>query len=407
MADFVIIGAGQCGARAAMALREQGFDGSITLVGEEPHLPYERPPLSKQHMLEPEGALPPFIAEGAAFAERGIAVVTDDAAARIDRDSRTVRLASGRTLPYDKLLLATGAAPRRLPAAEGLEHVFYLRTHDDAARLSRRLSPGSHLAIVGAGFIGLELAASARKRGLEVTVIEALPRILMRAVPEAIAEKVQALHEANGISILRGSGIERLTGSADGVSLTLADGTVVNADTLVVGIGAQPRIELAAQAGLAIENGIAVDQTLQTSDPVVFAAGDCCSFPYDGRRVRLEAWRNAQDQGAHAAASMLGDVKPYEAVPWFWSDQFDWTLQIAGLADKAVSAARRDIGDDAFILFHLAENGRLVSASGWGPGNRIAKDIRLAEMLIAKHVTPDASELTSPAVNLKSLLPRG
>ncbi|MET3857449.1 FAD-dependent oxidoreductase [Rhizobium sp. OAE497] len=407
MADFVIIGAGQCGARAAMALREQGFDGGITLVGEEPHLPYERPPLSKQHMLEPEAALPLFIAEGAAFAERGIAVVTDDAAARIDRDSRTVRLASGRTLPYDKLLLATGAAPRRLPAAEGLEHVFYLRTHDDAARLSRRLSPGSHLAIVGAGFIGLELAASARKRGLEVTVIEALPRILMRAVPEAIAEKVQALHEANGISILRGSGIDRLTGSADGVGLTLADGTVVNADMLVVGIGAQPRIELAAQAGLTIENGIAVDQTLQTSDPAIFAAGDCCSFPYDGRRIRLEAWRNAQDQGAHAAASMLGDAGPYEAVPWFWSDQFDWTLQIAGLADKAVSAVRRDIGDDAFILFHLAENGRLVSASGWGPGNRIAKDIRLAEMLIAKHATPDPSELTSPAVNLKSLLPRG
>jgi len=407
MADFVIIGAGQCGARAAMALREQGFDGGITLVGEEPHLPYERPPLSKQHMLEPEGTLPPFIAEGAAFAERGIAVVTDDAAVRIDRDSRTVKLARDGTLPYDKLLLATGAASRRLPAAEGLEHVFYLRTHDEAARLSRRLSPGSHLAIIGAGFIGLELAASARKRGLEVTVIEALPRILMRAVPEAIAEKVQALHEANGISILRGSGIDRLTGRGNGVSLTLADGTVVEADMLVVGIGAQPRVELAAQAGLAIENGIAVDQTLQTSDPAIFAAGDCCSFPYDGRRVRLEAWRNAQDQGAHAAASMLGDVKPYEAVPWFWSDQFDWTLQIAGLADRAVSAVRRDIGDDAFILFHLAENGRLVSASGWGPGNRIAKDIRLAEMLIAKDAAPDASELTSPAVNLKSLLPRG
>jgi 3-phenylpropionate/trans-cinnamate dioxygenase ferredoxin reductase subunit len=407
MADFVIIGAGQCGARAAMALREQGFDGSITLVGEEPHLPYERPPLSKQHMLVSEGALPPFIADGAAFAERGITVVTDDAAAQINRDSRTVRLASGRTLPYDKLLLATGAAPRRLPAAEGLEHVFYLRTHDDAARLSRRLSPGSHLAIIGAGFIGLELAASARKRGLEVTVIEALPRILMRAVPEAIAARVQAMHEANGISILRGFGIERLTNSADGISLTLADGMVVNADMLVVGIGAQPRIELAAQAGLTIENGIVVDQTLQTSDPAIFAAGDCCSFPYDGRRIRLEAWRNAQDQGAHAAASMLGDVQPYEAVPWFWSDQFDWTLQIAGLADKAVSAVRRDIGEDAFILFHLAENGRLVSASGWGPGNRIAKDIRLAEMLIAKHAAPNASELTSPAVNLKSLLPRG
>jgi len=407
MADFVIIGAGQCGARAAMALREQGFDGRITLVGEEPHLPYERPPLSKQHMLDSEGASPPFIAEATVFAERGITVITDDAAAQIDQKAQTVRLASGRTLAYDRLLLATGAAPRRLPAAEGLEHVFYLRTHDDAARLSARLSAGSHLAIIGAGFIGLELAASARNRGLEVTVIEALPRILMRAVPEAIAGKVQALHEGNGISILRGSGIERLTGGGNGVSLTLADGRVLNADMLVVGIGAQPRTELAAQAGLVIENGIAVDQTLQTSDPAIFAAGDCCSFPYDGRRIRLEAWRNAQDQGAHAAASMLGDTKPYEAVPWFWSDQFDWTLQIAGLADGSATVVRRDLGEDAFILFHLAENGRLISASGWGPGNRIAKDIRLAEMLIARHAAPDVTELASPTVNLKSLLPRG
>jgi len=224
-------------------------------------------------------------------------------------------------------------------------------------------------------------------------------------VPEAIAEKVQALHEANGISILRGSAIERLTGSADGISLTLADGTVVNADMLVVGIGAQPRVELAAQAELAIENGIAVDQTLQTSDPAIFAAGDCCSFPYDGRRIRLEAWRNAQDQGILAAANLMGAARSYQAVPYFWSDQFDHTLQIAGLVDEGRMVVRRDLGDGAFILFHLDDQQRLVAASGVGPGNKIARDIKLSEILIARRVTPPMEALAGNA-NLKSMLPR-
>lgn len=407
MADFVIIGGGQCGARAALSLREQGFEGRITLVGDEPHLPYERPPLSKQHMLTPEGAPPPFIATAETFAEQEIMVLADAAAVAIDRSDQSVELASGRRVPYDKLLIATGAAPRRLPSADGLDHVHYLRTHDDAARLARRFEAGGHLAIIGAGFIGLELAAAARQRELEVTVIEALPRILMRAVPEAIATEVQALHETKGVRILCGARIAAITGDASGVTLGFEDGSALRADTLVVGIGAQPRSELAEKAGLAIDNGISVDATLQTSDPAIFAAGDCCSFPYDGRRIRLEAWRNAQDQGAHAAAAMLGNAAAYEAVPWFWSDQYDWTLQIAGLADGTVSTVRRDIGDGAFILFHLAGDGRLVSASGWGPGNRVAKDIRLAEMLIAKRAAPTASELSSPTVNLKSLLPRG
>jgi 3-phenylpropionate/trans-cinnamate dioxygenase ferredoxin reductase subunit len=406
MQHFVIIGGGQCGARAAFALRDQGFDGSITLVGDERHLPYERPPLSKQHMLAPDRAEPPFIAGQQQYDERGIVVMAGDAATAIDRECRTVELASGRQIPYDRLLIATGAAPRRLPAAEGLDHFFYLRTHDDAAGLAARLTAGGHLAIIGAGFIGLELAAAARQRGLEVTVIEALPRILMRGVPEEIAAKVQALHEGNGVRIVCGAGIERLSGDSDGVVLALSTGEILKAGTLVVGIGAQPRAELAVKAGLTVENGIAVDASLQTSDTAIFAAGDCCSFPYDARRIRLEAWRNAQDQGAHAAAGMLGAVSPYEAVPWFWSDQYDCTLQIAGLADGAVTSVRREIEPGTFILFHLGEDGRLLAASGFGPGNRIAKDIRLAEILIAKRAKPDATDLSQPSVNLKSLLPR-
>ncbi|MEZ2132373.1 MULTISPECIES: NAD(P)/FAD-dependent oxidoreductase [unclassified Sinorhizobium] len=406
MEEFVIVGGGQCGANAALALRAQGFDGRITLIGEERHLPYERPPLSKQHLASAAGAEPPLITSGSVLAERSIGVVTGDAAIGLDRESRVVQLASGRSLSYHRLLLATGSSPRRLASVEGMDHVFYLRTHDDAQVLSSRLSAGGHLAIIGAGFIGLELAAAARLRGLEVTVIEAQSRILMRGVPAAIAAYVHAFHQGHGVRIICGVGIDRIASHPDGVTVTLSGGEVLSAGTLVVGIGAQPRCDLAEQAGLSIENGVTVDAMLQTADPSIFAAGDCCSFPYDGRRIRLEAWRNAQDQGAHAAANMLGAGKPYEAVPWFWSDQYDFTLQIAGLSDGAATTVSRQIDDETLILFHLAEDRRLLAASGWGRGNRVARDIRVGEMLIAQRARPSAGELASPAVSLKSLLSR-
>jgi 3-phenylpropionate/trans-cinnamate dioxygenase ferredoxin reductase subunit len=283
----------------------------------------------------------------------------------------------------------------------------YLRTFEDAMRIRRHLRPGKHIAIIGGGFIGLELAASARKRGAEVTIVEAQPRILMRGVPEDIAKVVEARHLAGGARLLCGHGLRGMIERADGADVVLQDGQRIEADVVVIGIGAAPVTGLAEAAGLALQNGVAVDECLRTSDPEVFAAGDCCSFPlpiYDGRRIRLESWRNAQDQGALAARNMLGAGEAISSVPWFWSDQYDLTLQVAGLSEGAARSVRRDLGGGAFILFHLAPDGRLLAASGIGAGNTVARDIRVAEMLIARRARPEPEKLAVPDIKLKALL---
>ncbi|MGH6893094.1 MAG: NAD(P)/FAD-dependent oxidoreductase [Dongiaceae bacterium] len=405
---MLVIGAGECGGRAALGLREQGYDGPVTLVGHETHLPYERPPLSKDAIVADAEPAPKLIGDQRHFSDRSIACVTGAVAMSLDHARHEVTLADGTALPYDKLLLATGAVPRLLPlpGADG-SRCAYLRTYDDALRIRGALRLGCRIAILGGGFIGLELAASARRRGAHVTVIEALPRILTRGVPEEIARVVDARHRAEGVELVCGKGVSALRQGDSRVEIALADGTSISADLLVIGIGAVPVTDLARNAGLAIENGIAVDEQLRTSDPSIYAAGDCCSFPlpiYGGRRVRLESWRNAQEQGALAARNMLGAGEGVSAVPWFWSDQYDLTLQIAGLPDEGKRAIRRDLSDSAFILFHLADDGRLVSASGIGQGNAVARDIRLAEMLIVKRATPDPAALAHPQFKLKSLL---
>ncbi|MER8407131.1 FAD-dependent oxidoreductase [Mesorhizobium sp. M1307] len=403
---MVIIGAGECGGRAAFALRELGYDGPVTLVGDEPHLPYERPPLSKDAMVA-DAPLLKAIATDAILAERSIRHIHSVQAVAIDRAAHVVRLSDGSVLAYDKLLLATGSVPRKLPMPGLGGRCVYLRTFNDALAIRAHLSAGNRIAIIGGGFIGLELAAAARRLGAAVTVIEAQPRILMRGVPAEIAEVIHQAHVAEGVKILCGEGIAAIADDGAEVRMALAGGHDIVADLAVIGIGAVPVTGLAAEAGLTVDNGVAVDAELRTSDRDIFAAGDCCSFPlaiYGGRRVRLEAWRNAQEQGALAARNMLGAGESHAAVPWFWSDQYGLTLQIAGLSDEGRSIVRRDLGDGAFILFHLAEDGRLVAASGIGPGNAVARDIRLAEMLIAKQARPAPESLVSQAVKLKSLL---
>jgi 3-phenylpropionate/trans-cinnamate dioxygenase ferredoxin reductase subunit len=308
-------------------------------------------------------------------------------------------------------LLATGARPRKF-SLEGSESadVLYLRTFADALALRAKLSPGKHVAVIGGGFIGLETAASAIERGCSVTLIELGPRILMRGVPEEIARIVDARHRSAGVVFRLGVGIAKIEITGSGHTISLTDGTSITCDAVIIGIGAVPETSLASYIGLDIENGVRVDEMLRTSDPNIFAAGDCCSFPhtiYGGQRMRLEAWRNAQDQGTHAARNMLGAEEPYTAIPLFWSDQYEQTLQVTGLPDAGDIIVNRDIGDAGKLFFHINGDGRLTAASAIGEISSIAKDIRLAEMLIHQQARPDLQELANPKVKLKSLLQTG
>ncbi len=408
MAAMVIIGGGKAGSRAAVALRENGYDGPITLITDEIHAPYDRPPLSKGIITGADHPQPPFLTDEATLKSINVELIAGIAAQSIDRARRTVLLADGRTIAYEKLLLATGTLPRRLniPGSDSPK-VRYLRTFEDSLALRAAMSEGRHIIIIGGGFIGLEVASSGRKRGASVTVIEGLARILSRGVPEEIAQIVANRHKAEGVDIRCATGLMGFEQRGEKIAVMLSDGSAVTGDIVLVGIGATPATDLAEKSGLTIENGIAVDDQLRTSDPNIYAAGDCVSFPltvYGGRRVRLESWRSAQDQGSLAAANMLGKEEPLITVPWFWSDQYDLTMQIAGLQDEGASTVRRDLSATAFILFHIAKDNRLVAASAIGPGNTVAKDIRLAEMIIAKGLKPTPADLGDPTVNMKRLL---
>ena len=398
MSGIVIIGGGMAGARACINLRAGDYQGPITLISEEQYLPYDRPPLSKASIMEENEPQPIWLLEPDIVASLKVEARLGVAVAKIDRAAKQVILADGSKVPYSKLLIATGAKPRSLGP-----HALTLRDHQDTLELRRRFKPGQRIVIVGGGFIGLELASSAAKLGSKVTVIEAQPRILMRGVPEPIAKIVHDRHLAAGVEMLVGTAIESINAN----SVKLKDGREILADTIIAGIGASPEVKLAQDAGLVIDNGIACNEHMQTSDPGIYAAGDCCSFvhtQFGGRRLRLEAWRSAQEQSATAIANMLGDTKLHVAVPWFWSDQYELGLQIAGFADMGPITVERRLGKHTLILFHMAEDGRLMGASGIGPGNSIARDVKLAEMMIAKGMKPAAEALADPNVQLKTLL---
>ncbi len=401
-AGMVIVGGGMGGARAIVSLRANGFQGPITVVSEETLLPYDRPPLSKAMLVEEQEPQPVLLLDEGMIASLNAIFVRGVKAIGIDRKAKALVLEDGRALSYDKLLIATGAKPRRL-SIEGGELAYTLRDFADGDHLRSRLRQSKSAAIIGGGFIGLEVASSARKLGLEVTLVEAQPRILMRGVPEEIAKVVHARHVEAGVTMQVGTALKAV--ETDGVRL--ADDRKVKAEIVVAGIGASPEIALAQAAGLTIENGISCDATLQTSDPDIYAAGDCCSFPhglFGNKRMRLEAWRNATDQANVATENMLGASKPYMAVPWFWSDQYDLSLQIAGNPADGPEIIRRQTGEQSFVMFHRDHEGRLVGASGIGPGNSIARDVKLAEMLIGKRAAPSAEQLADPTVQLKVLL---
>ena len=362
---IVVIGGGQAGAQALQSLRQGGYAGALTLVGDEPALPYQRPPLSKAYMKGEMTEERLYFRPAPWYQDQNIEVILSTPAKSIDRANRTVELAHGGHLDYDALIIATGSRPRVLPVKGATLHgVHDLRDLSDVERIRPNMIAGRKMVIVGAGYIGLEAAAVARQMGLDVTVLEMAPRVLARVTSPVMSEFFETEHRAQGVQILTGARLDHLDGDGDTVTAAiLADGTRVDADIVLVGIGILPNEELAREAGIACNNGILVDRDARTSDPRVFAAGDCASRPlvHYGRSGRLESVHNAIEQGKLAAAAILGKPRPAEDCPWFWSDQYDLKLQIAGLSqDYDEIVVRGDPKDRKFAAFYL-RNGTLIA----------------------------------------------
>ena len=333
-APVVLVGGGHAAAAFVNSVRRAGYEGALTLISDEPVLPYHRPPLSKKYLADALPVEQILIRAAAWYEEQKVTLRLGTRVARIDREARRVELADGSTQDYAQLVLMTGARPRRLPAEIGgdLQGVLLMRCLADADAMAPHLVAGRRLLVVGGGYIGLEAAAVAAAKGLQVTLIEAAPRILQRVAAPATADHFRALHRSQGVDIREGVTLHRLLADGGRVSgAELQDGQRIDADVVLVGIGVHPNVELAEAAGLAVDNGIVVDEFCRTADAHILAAGDCCSFPFRGRRIRLESVQNANDQAAVAAHVVAGKAMPYAALPWFWSDQYDTKLQIAGL----------------------------------------------------------------------------
>ncbi len=408
---MLIVGAGHCGGRAALELRNAGWTGAIHLVGDEAELPYERPPLSKglltgESTAQQCGFLPASEIERLAI-QHHVAPAT-----RIDTLARTVTLASQEVLPYRSLLIATGGRVRRLtvPGAD-LPQVLTLRNLDDAHLLALQLQPGQRLVVVGGGFIGLEVAASAIQLGCSVTLLEMGPRLMGRAVPESVAQRALTLHRKHGVKLLLERSIERIVPTHAGVQLLLTDGTQLDAGAVLVGIGIDAHADLARAAGLAVARGIVVNDQLETSVPGIFAAGDVAEFPsvISGALMRQETWHNAETQAHTAARNMLGQHESFAAHPWFWSDQYDHQVQVAGEPALASSGpngtvSRRLAGSEE-IIFYLDAERRLVGACGWGLTTQLAKEFKLARMLVERNVVlPRPQVLQDLTIRLKDML---
>ena len=400
--SVVVVGAGQAGGRAAKSLRNEGFNGRIVLVGDEAHPPHERPPLSKAVLAgtaEPEST---HLFKRDAYEGLGLDVRAGVAAAAIERPSRTLVLTNGETVAYDRLLLCTGSAPRKLGVAGAdSPRLHYLRTIDDALLLRPRLAPGAHLIVIGAGWIGLEVAATARKRGAGVTVIEPLSRVCARAAPPEISEHLLHLHERHGVAFRLGVGVAAIEDTADAMEVTLTDGSSVRGDAVIAGIGIVPNVALAKAAGLAVDNGIIVNEHTQTSDPFVFAAGDVANMPLGcvGARVRLESWANAQNQAIVAAKAALGKEARYDELPWFWSDQYDLNLQMLGVPARwPEPVVRGALGSESFTLFYLDGEDIVGVVAANAP-----RELRAAKRLMQQRKPARAEDLANPAMNLAKL----
>lgn len=397
---LIILGGGQAGAQAVASLRQEGFGGRILLVGGEPLPPYQRPPLSKAFLA---GELPRerlLIKPEAFYQQQDVEVILGVAATGLNTGARELQLADGRTLHYDQLLLATGGRPRHLECP-GAEHprLHYLRTVADVERLRPGFQPGARLVVVGAGYIGLEVAAVATKRGLQVTVLEAAPRVLARVAGPEISAFFDRAHAEAGVVIHCNTGVSAIEGGSDLALVRTTNGDLVEADLVLAGVGLLPNVELAAAAGIACDNGILVDELGSTSAPGVLAAGDCTNHPNAiyGCRWRLESVHNAIEQAKTAAATMAGKPKPYAQVPWFWSDQYDIKLQTAGVNrgyDREV--LRGDPATRSFAVFYLRE-GRLIAVDAVN---------RPAEFIATRMAIPGAQQVDIERLRDASLSPQ-
>jgi 3-phenylpropionate/trans-cinnamate dioxygenase ferredoxin reductase component len=401
---FLIVGASLAGAKAAETLRAEGFDGRILLVGAEHDRPYERPPLSKEYLRGEAGREKVYVHDEGFYAEQDIELRLGRTAVSLNASADEVALDDGERLRYDRLLLATGAEPRRLPlpGAE-LDGVVYLRTVEDSDALRERLDRGGHVVVVGAGWIGAEVAASARQRGLDVTVLDPLSVPLERVLGTEMGAVYRDVHADQGVKLLMGTGVEGFEGGDAVQRVRTSDGRTLDCDFVVVGVGVQPRSQLAAQAGLAVGDGILVDEHLQTSAPGVFAAGGVAGaeHPFYGERVRVEHWANALHQGPAAARNMLGRGEAFDSLPYFFSDQYDVGMEYTGFArhwDRVV--IRGDLAAREFIAFWMVED-RVVA----GMNVNVWDVVDPIQRLIRERVAVDDKRLADPDVALDQLAP--
>ena len=400
MTGIVIIGAGHAAGQAAASLRQAKFEGPITIIGDEAHVPYQRPPLSKQYLAGTQLADKVYLRAEKFYADKDIQLMLGTRATQIDPSTKTINLDNGETIAYEKLLISTGSRPRKL-SIEGsdLSGIHYLRTMDDVDGIRADVKPGANLVIVGGGYIGLEVAAVGIELGMNVHVLEMEERILQRVTTPEMSAYYHKLHTDRGVHIHTQTGVTGFSGN-DSVEKVLCDDENFDADIVIVGIGIIPNIEIAEEAGIHCDNGIVVDDHCRTSDPDIYAAGDCTNHPNPlmNKRLRLESVPNAMDQARVSTANMLGDDKVYAAIPWFWSDQYELKLQMVGFsADGDSQVLRGDMDTHQFAIFYLKE-GKVVAADAVNS----PKEFMLCKQMIGKSADP--AQLANPETDLKSLL---
>ena len=398
---IVIVGGGHAAGQAAASIRQEGFDAELILIGAEPHIPYQRPPLSKQYLAGEQPLDKVLLRPEKFYVDRTIDLRTGITVENIDRDGQFVACSDGSLVAYDQLLLATGSRALRpdLPGID-LGGIHTLRSIADVDKIRTDMENASHLVIIGGGYIGLEVASVAKSKDMQVTILEMEDRILQRVTHPAMSTFYHELHRAKGVNIKTSSRVTAFVGDGWVNEVVCADGTTVNADLVIVGVGVVPNVELAAEAGLACDNGIVVDERCATGDSAIFAAGDCTNHPNKllDRRLRLESVPNAMEQSRVAASNLTGGDKKYASIPWFWSDQYDLKLQMVGFSSDADESITRGVPEThEFAMFHY-KSGKIIAAEAVNS----PREFLVAKQLIGKFIDPNT--LSNPEVDLKSLI---